>query len=328
VRQLVLGLVLLASSLLIAAVSVSRYLNAASQASSAPVPPGVAAVTAEPTAAPMLTLGATPAPPPLTAKAALVMRLEDGEVLFAHNADEPLPPASTVKILTALTTLHRARLEALVTVRPEEVVDPVQESAMGLQAGDTLTVHDLLVGLLLPSGNDAARVLARAVGEQLDGPEEASPEERFIAAMNALARDLGMAQTHLATPDGADAEGQVTSARDLALATRAFLEQPLLVRLASMREATVRVGGPQPRAIRLVTTNALLGTEGVFGVKTGTSEAAGQCLVAAWRDAEGRVSLAVVLGSQDRYQDVRTLMDWVTRREGQGLLRRIARIEE
>jgi len=317
VRQLVLGVVLLASGLLIGVLSVSRYLNAASDGlQPAPLPAAVAAIASEPTTTPRPTPGPTPIPPTLGAKAALLMRVEDGQVLYAENADEPLPPASTLKILTALTALHLARPEAVVTVRPEEVVDPQQESAMGLQAGDTLTVHDLLVGLLLPSGNDAARVLARAVGEQLAGPEGASPEERFVAVMNALARDLGMTQTHLATPDGADVEGQVATARDLALAARAFLEQPLLVRLASMRTATVRVGGPHPRAIRLVNTNILLGTDGIFGIKTGTSEAAGQCLVAAWRDAEGQVYLAVVLGSQDRYHDVRTLIDWVARQEG------------
>ncbi|GBD16012.1 D-alanyl-D-alanine carboxypeptidase DacF [bacterium HR26] len=316
-RQLVLGLALLACSLLIAGVSVRRYLNAASGGPPA-APPATAtvAVAPEPTATPTPTLGPTPTPPSLSARAALVMRVEDGEVLFAHDADQPLPPASTVKILTALTVLRHARPETIVTIQPEDVVDPVEESAMGLQAGDTLTIHDLLVGLLLPSGNDAARALARVVGEQLDGPEGASPEERFIAAMNELAAELGMTQSRVLTPDGEDVEGQAVSARDLALAARAFLEEPALVRIASMREATVRVGGPQARTLRLANTNALLGERGVFGIKTGTTEAAGQCLVAAWRTVAGQVYLAVVLGSQDRYADVRTLIDWVGRREG------------
>lgn len=317
VRQLVLGLALLACSLLIAGVSVRRYLNAASGGPPA-APPATATVviTPELTATPTPTLGPPPTPPSLSARAALVMRVEDGEVLFAENADEPLPPASTVKILTALTVLRHARPETIVTIQPEDVVDPVEESAMGLQAGDTLTIHDLLVGLLLPSGNDAARALARVVGEQLDGPEGASPQERFIAAMNELAAELGMTQSQVLTPDGEDVEGQAVSARDLALAARAFLEEPVVVRIASMREATVRVGGPQPRALRLTNTNALLGERGVFGIKTGTTGAAGQCLVAAWRTVDGQVYLAVVLGSQDRYADVRTLIDWVERREG------------
>ena len=317
VRQLVLGLALLACSLLIAGVSVRRYLNAASGGpSAAPLATATVAVTPEPTATPTPTPGPTPTPPALSARAALVMRVEDGEVLLAGNADEPLPPASTVKILTALTVLRHARPETIVTIQPEDVVDPVEESAMGLQAGDTLTIHDLLVGLLLPSGNDAARALARSVGEQLDGSEGASPQERFIAAMNELAAELGMTQSRVLTPDGEDVEGQAVSARDLALAARAFLDDPVLVRIASMREATVRVGGPQARTLRLANTNALLGERGVFGIKTGTTGAAGQCLVAAWRTVDGRVYLAVVLGSQDRYADVRTLIDWVERREG------------
>ncbi len=318
VRQLVLGLALLASSLLIAGVSVRRYLNAASGGPPAALPAtATVAVAPEPTATP--TLGPTPTPPALSARAALVMRVEDGEVLLAKNADEPLPPASTAKILTALTVLRHAHPETIVTIQPEDIVDPVEESAMGLQAGDTLTIHDLLVGLLLPSGNDAARALARAVGEQLAGPAGAPPEERFIAAMNALAAELGMAHSQLLTPDGEDVEGQAVSARDLALAARAFLKEPVLVRIASMREATVRVGGPQPRTLWLASTNAVLGERGVFGIKTGTTEAAGQCLVAAWRTVAGQVYLAVVLGSQNRYADVRTLIDWVEHLEGQGL---------
>ena len=317
VRQLVLGLALLACSLLIAGVSVRQYLNAASGGlPAAPLATATVAVAPEPTATPTPTPGPTPTPPALSARAALVMRVEDGQVLFTHDADQPLPPASTVKILTALTVLRHARPETIVTIQPEDVVDPVEESAMGLQAGDTLTVHDLLVGLLLPSGNDAARTLARAVGEQLDGPEGASPQERFIEAMNELAAELGMTHSRVLTPDGEDIEGQAVSARDLALAAKAFLEEPVLVRIASMREATVRVGGPQARTLRLTNTNALLGERGVFGVKTGTTGAAGQCLVAAWRTVDGQVYLAVVLGSQDRYADVRTLIDWVEQREG------------
>ena len=317
VRQLVLGLALLACSLLIAGVSVRRYLNAASGGPpAAPLATATVAVTPRPTATPTPTPGPTPTPPALSARAALVMRVEDGEVLLAGNADEPLPPASTVKILTALTVLRHARPETIVTIQPEDVVDPVEESAMGLQAGDTLPIHDLLVGLLLPSGNDAARALARSVGEQLDGPEGASPQERFIAAMNELAAELGMTQSRVLTPDGEDVEGQAVSARDLALAARAFLDDPVLVRIASMREATVRVGGPQARTLRLANTNTLLGERGVFGIKTGTTGAAGQCLVVAWRMADGQVYLAVVLGSQDRYADVRTLIDWIEQREG------------
>ena len=315
VRQLVLGLVLLACSLLIAGVSVRRYLNAASGGPPAALP-ATATVAVTPELTPTPTPSATPTPPALSAEAVLVMRVEDGEVLLAGNADEPLPPASTVKILTALTVLRHARPETIVTIQPEDVVDPVEESAMGLQAGDTLTIHDLLVGLLLPSGNDAARALARVVGEQLEGLEGASPQERFIAAMNELAAELGMTQSRVLTPDGEDVEGQAISARDLALAARAFLEEPVLVRIASMREAAVRVGGPQSRTLRLANTNALLGEQGVFGIKTGTTGAAGQCLVAAWCMVDGQVYLAVVLGSQDRYADVRTLIDWVEQREG------------
>lgn len=307
-RHLLLGIALLASGLLIAGVSVRRYLSAASSGIPATAP---VVVTPAPTATP--TPQPTPVPPSLSAKASVVVRVEDGAVLFAENADEPLPPASTVKILTALTALRYARPETIVTVQPEDEVDPVEESSMGLQAGDTLTVHDLLVGLLLPSGNDAARALARAVGQELEGPADATPGERFVAAMNALAAELGMTQSRFLTPDGEDVEGQLASARDLARAASALLDEPALVRIVSMPEATVRVGGPHARTLRLLNTNSLLGEHGVFGIKTGTTVAAGQCLVVAWRTADETVYLGVILGSQDRYADARALIDWVDR---------------
>ncbi|MDI3340727.1 MAG: serine hydrolase [Sphaerobacter sp.] len=313
-RSLLVGGFLLLLSLVLATATAFAYVTGIDPIAAATgwgsTPPAVATpeptpVLPAPTPTPAPLLTPLPADLPISAEGALLLQLEPETVLFERNADTPLPPASTAKIVTALTVLRHAGLEELVTVQPEDVVDPALESSMGLQAGDVLTVHDLLVGLLLPSGNDAAKALSRTVGARLPG--EAPPVARFAAAMNAVAADLGMAHSHFVEPSGNDAEGQVVTARDMAAAARALLREPALLPIVAMPRAEVRVGGPQARVLRLENTNELLATEGVFGIKTGTTEQAGQCLVVAYRAATGP-QIAVILRSQDRYTDARTLL--------------------
>ena len=240
----------------------------------------------------------------LTAKSAILINADSGTVLYAKDADTPRAPGSTAKIVTALTVLRYAKPEEIVTIQPDEVVD-ASESNMGLRAGDTITVHDLLVGMLLPSGNDAARVLARVIGERLPG--DGSPVQRFVAEENTVAQQLGMNGNHIVDPAGDDAPDQEVTARGLALAARELLTQPTLLAIVSMPSAEVKVGGPNARTIQLTTTNDLLATEGVFGIKTGTTPLAGECLVAAYHARTG-VEIAVVLGSDDRYVDARALL--------------------
>ena len=295
------GVALLVISVVAFAWAAHGYLRGAASA------PSPSTLAATPAATP--SSAATPAPRPdlagltLSARAALLID-DAGTVLYAANPDEPLPPASTAKIVTALVVARYARPEEIVTIQPGDESDP-SESTMGLRAGDTVTVHDLLVGMLLPSGDDAARVLARVVGERIPGDQP--PRERFLAEMNALAAQLGMRDSHFTDPAGDDAPGQAVTARDLALAARRLLAEPSLLPIVATREARVRVGGPNARTLTLTNTNELLATEGVFGVKTGTTPAAGQCLVVAYQHA-GRIEIAVVLGSQDRYADARALL--------------------
>lgn len=265
--------------------------------------------TPSPTPLALATPVATPDPRlaalQLSAKAAVLIDADTGRVLYANDADAPRAPASTAKLVTALTVLRHARPEEIVTIGPSDVVDASQ-SSMGLQIGDSVTVHDLLVGMLLPSGNDAARVLARVAGERLPGTQP--PLDRFIAEMNAVAAGLGMDGSHFSDPAGDDAAGQVVTARGLALAARRLLQEPALLSIVAMPKAEVRVGGPHARTLQLTNTNELLATEGVFGVKTGTTPLAGQCLVVAYRTGS-QTQIAVVLGSEDRYADARALLN-------------------
>ena len=309
VREFGLALLLLALSVAIAGITLARF--AASSAR-----PAVPTVTPTPTATPTPTPSPTPAPPAIRARSVIVLDLTDERILLERESRTPLPPASTLKLLTALTVKDILSSEEIVTIEPEDVVDPAVESSMGLAAGDTITVHDLLIGLLLPSGNDAARALARIAGERLAEPGDRSPAEQFLLAMQEKARALGLEQTVVRTPDGDDAPGQTTSAADLARLARAVLADPELSAIVALRQATVRIGGPNARVLELENTNELLGQFGVVGIKTGTTPEAGQCLVAAWRTVDEHLFVAVLLGSDDRYGDLRALIQWVAQTTG------------
>ncbi len=307
-RSTILGVALLVFSLIAAGWTFSRlHTQSNSSGSSAGAPAAATAVDTTP---------ATPQPPVVTtpdyaalnlsAKSIELIDADTGDVRFERDAEAQRAPASTAKIVTALTALRSARPEDVVTIQDADVVDPALESNMGLKAGDTVTVHDLLVGLFLPSGNDAANALARFTGERL--PDDGKPPlQRFIAEMNAEATRLGMTQSHFVNPSGDDADGQVVTAHDLGVAARALLADPALRPIVALPTAEVRVGGPDARVIRLTNTNELVLTTGVYGVKTGTTENAGECLIVAYREAQENV-IAVILGSTDRYADARALL--------------------
>jgi D-alanyl-D-alanine carboxypeptidase (penicillin-binding protein 5/6) len=231
-------------------------------------------------------------PPPVSAHAALLVDVDSGQTLFSLRPSDPLPPASTVKIMTALVVLRRARLDEKVTVSPRAA--GVEGSLMGLVSGESLTVEDLLYGLLLPSGNDAAVALAEHVG---------GSEAGFVALMNETAAELGLAQTHFTSSHGLDDPAEMISAADLLTLTKAALEYPTFATIVAT--PTAQVAGRT-----LTNTNELLGTyPGVNGIKTGTTDAAGECLVASLMQGKHRL-LAVLLGSQDRYTDIKALLDY------------------
>jgi len=230
--------------------------------------------------------------PNVTAASALVADLESGLALYEKAATEARPPASTAKIMTALVVIDQVPLDDVVVVSPTAASTP--GSRMGLNAGDRLTVLELLYGLLLPSGNDAAVALAQHVaGTQAD----------FVELMNARASAMGLSSTRFANAHGLDAAGQVTSATDLVTLARTALQDPNIAEIVAVRSITI--GGRQ-----LENTNELLGTyDGVNGVKTGTTDEAGECLVASVT-RDGRTTLLVELGSTDRFGDARKLLDY------------------
>lgn len=226
----------------------------------------------------------------LSAQSYLLYDTGSGQVLYEHNSTVARAPASLTKLMTALLVLERADLDAEVLIVPEDLVGG---AAMGLAAGDLVSVADLLWGMLLPSGNDAATALARHVGGSV---------EAFVALMNQRAGELGLTQSHFVNAHGLDAEGHVSSAADLLTLTRALWNYSLFRSIVS--KARVEWNGHE-----LVSTNEWLTTfEGATGVKTGTTDNAGECLVASV-ERDGRTVILVIMGSTARYQDAATLYD-------------------
>jgi D-alanyl-D-alanine carboxypeptidase (penicillin-binding protein 5/6) len=230
----------------------------------------------------------TPAREPLLpvvdARAYLLVDGRTGAVLAERNADARLPIASITKLMTVRVALQH--LDPSQDVRVTKGAAAVGESSIGLTAGQQISVRDLLEGALVQSANDAADALADAAGE--------GSRAEFVRAMNAEAQRLKLTSSHFVRPDGLDAPGHVSSARDVTRLARVDMHSPLVRSIVRMQTATI-AGGQ-----RLSTWNDLLSTfPGVFGVKTGHTDDAGWCeVVAARRD--GVVLYATILGSPSR----------------------------
>jgi serine-type D-Ala-D-Ala carboxypeptidase (penicillin-binding protein 5/6) len=242
-------------------------------------------------------LAAGPPPPQVSGREWLVENGVTGEVLLAHDARARVPIASLTKLMTVLLTLEHAKLTDVVTVSPQAAA--VGESSAGLVAGEKLTVRQLLDAALVASANDAADALASYVGH--------GSEPRFVAMMNARARRLGLRSSHYVRPDGLDAPGHVSSARDVTFLARLLMHRPAIRQIVRQRAATL----PGGRALH--TWNDLLYSyPGIFGVKTGHTSEAGWNQVAAAR--RGGVSIyATLIGSPDRStrnRDLGKLLDW------------------
>ncbi len=251
--------------------------------------------------APVASAAAPPGPPPLPARAAALLEETTGQQLFGDNANAELPIASTTKLMTALVTLRHARLS---TVFADPDYYPASEdSQIGLVPGERMSVHDLVIALLLPSADDAAEDLAYNVGHGSVG--------RFEGMMNARARELGLAQTHYATPSGLDTPGNYSSAHDLILLARYdLMTQPFFRAVVRLRNAVLRTGNH----VRVVTNlNDLLGRyPWINGVKTGHTLGAGYVLVASGSQ-HGMTLIDAVLGTPSeaaRDEAALALLNW------------------
>ncbi len=218
-------------------------------------------------------------------RAAALIEVSSGEQLSGLNEDSQVAIASTTKLMTALVTLHHARLRDVFT--DPDYIPAAQDSQIHLEPGERMSVHDLLIALMLPSADDAAEDLAYNVGH--------GSVERFVAMMNARARALHLTHTHYATPIGLDTTGNYSSARDLVTLARYLLRsEPFIRVVVSKKSAVLRTGNH----VRHVTNlNDLVDRyPWINGVKTGHTLEAGYVLVASGT-RNGMSLIGVVLGT-------------------------------
>lgn len=226
-----------------------------------------------------------------SASSAILIEQESGRVLYAQNADEERLIASITKIMTAVVALEHGKPDMLYTVTAE---DMAEGSSMYLKPGDQLRLEELLYGLMLVSGNDAALAVAHCVGGSV---------KAFVELMNDTAEELGMDHSHFMNPNGLDADGHYSSARDMAVLTAYAMDNQDFKRIVST--ASVTIGERY-----LTNHNKLLRRcEGCIGVKTGFTKAAGRTLVsAAARD--GMTLVCVTLNDGDDWNDHMSLLDY------------------
>lgn len=258
----------------------------------------VLALTPLPRATPQAVLTSTGAPAPLSASEAILMDADSGHVLYEKNANLPVPMASTTKIMTALIALRAGRPDQLITVGQDAVDQDGIGSSAGLVVGERLPLKELLYGLLLPSGDDAAV----AIADGLAGSQDA-----FVTIMNIEAQRLHLFQTHFYNPSGLDTDQQLnpipvgqhyTTAYDLVRLARYALSIPLFAQIVSTRTYMPAANTSHGVTLPWKNTNTLLTSfPGTVGIKTGWTAAAGGCLVFAAR-RHGHTLIGVVLHSQ------------------------------
>ena len=240
-------------------------------------------------------LGGNPEQPEVAAEAWALVDARSGEHLAGEDASERLPVASTAKIMTSLVTLEQADLDEVATVSEDATSFAVPlYSNVGLYPGDTLTVRELLMAAMISSGDDATYALAEHVG----GGGEAGVES-FVAEMNREATELGLSDTRFENPIGLDARGQYSSAGNLAKMVRATSKHPEFREMVGTEYAEITT---QDRVIPLTNTNELLSAYGpATGVKTGTTPAAGECLVASASSGDESYVAVVLDARRDRF---------------------------
>ena len=233
----------------------------------------------------------------VSAEAAIVMDAESGEVICELDAYSPRPPASLTKVMTAVLALEKADLDDVCVVSKEAAA--TGESHIGFAAGEKITVENLLYGALLKSGNDACVVMAENIGDD---------EEQFVAMMNLKAKLLGCKDTHFTNTNGLPDEEHYSTCYDLALISRYALQNETFAEIVGTQSYTMEWVSGRKKTIS--TTNRMLSTyDGAIGVKTGTTNVAGQCLIAA-AERDGKCYIAVVLKSQNRFLDCTKLLDY------------------
>lgn len=219
----------------------------------------------------------------ISSRIALIYDRASGRILYEKNGNKQTPMASTTKIMTAIVVLENAKLTDTVTITTKAA--GIGGSRLGLKKNDKITVNDLLYGLMLRSGNDAAVALAIHVGGSVEG---------FAEMMNKKAEELNLTNSHFVVPHGLDNEGHYTTAYELAKMADYALKIDKFKEIVGTKVATIHING---YAKKINNTNNLLGSvSGVYGVKTGFTNGAGRCLVTACKRNDLDI-ITVIIGA-------------------------------
>jgi len=255
---------------------------------------------------------------PLQAEAAILVEHSTGRVLYAHNAHRRMYPASTTKMLTALVVMQHLDLETVITAGEEVLNMPSGFATNNPAYGEAMTVRMLLTGMLMPSANEAGRVLALEVVRTVEGnrniPYMTQAKARFSSLMNEKARSLGAENSNFNNPYGFHSDMHYTTAYDLALIARAFMDNPILAEIAGMREFS---GANQAGHVHswtstnLMLPGAAFGHPFVLGLRTGYTTPAGRCFVGvAYHDGMKLVSVVLRSGEPARWLDTGMLINY------------------
>ncbi|KAI7259557.1 hypothetical protein KC345_g10284 [Hortaea werneckii] len=232
------------------------------------------------------------------ARAAALIDVESGRIIYSSRGDEPMLIASLTKIMTALVAIENGDLASKVKVGKNAFAK--EGSSLYLKQGEEMTLEDMLYGLMLRSGNDAATAIAEHVG---------GSEQGFVYLMNAKAEELNLTHTHFANPHGLDAEGHYSSANDLAVLTAYALHNPVFKEIVATKEKTA--DNPYEKwDYKWSNKNKMLRLyEGADGVKTGYTKKALRCLVSS-ATRNGQQLVAVTLNDGNDWNDHAALLDF------------------
>ncbi|NLI92178.1 MAG: D-alanyl-D-alanine carboxypeptidase [Peptococcaceae bacterium] len=236
--------------------------------------------------------------PYVSAHSAILMDAATGDILYNRDGQKQRPPASTTKILTAIVALEMADLDEITTV--SEKTDMVGESSIYLSKGNKVKLGELIEGALVKSGNDACAAIAEQTAGSVD---------EFVRLMNQKAISLGAYQSNFVNPHGLPDKNHYSTAYDLAVIARYAMNNPVFSKIVAQKISTINFEQPQKSEIFKNTNKLLWNYPSADGIKTGTTSAAGKCLVAS-ASKDGRRLICVVLNAPDRFGDAKRLMEW------------------
>lgn len=233
----------------------------------------------------------------VNARAAYFIDIKSGKILFDKNSDTKLPIASIAKLMTAVVVIGENELDEIVTIKPQ--ITQLSDSTMGLVINDRLTIDELLHGLLINSGSDAAMNLA---------VKTSGSEKDFVSLMNKKARIFGLENTNFTNPVGWDETNNFSTAKDVSNLARVALTSDTISEITSKRFHVAK--SLNGRQYFLNNTNQLLSQVGYTGIKTGTTYRAGECLVTYYMDNDKEV-IGVILNSPARYNETGYIINWL-----------------